>query len=182
MITHLLSPVGVAALVFSAIPLLTGEGIGAGLVALSIFVLLPVALVKRVRKVWAIEDIYDPGPQMRARILALGNIVYLIGFIALKMIESGPIMLWSAASFLSGGVLVWVISRYWKISIHAVGVSGGAVILLVAGGADLWPVVLAPLAVGWARLRSGAHTTGQLVAGSVLGAGVSGGLLPLFAA
>ena len=180
LITHLLSPAGVAALVFLGIPLLTGEGLRAGLVAVGIFVILPVALVKRVRAAWGIEDIYDPGPQMRARILVLGNIVYLIGFITLKMIGAGPIMLWSAASFLCGGALVWMISRYWKISIHAVGVAGGTIILLIAGGTGLWPVVLAPIAVSWARLRLGAHTIGQLLAGSVLGAGVSVLLLPLF--
>ncbi len=180
LITHLLSPAGVATLVFLGIPLLTGEGHRAGLVAAGIFVIIPVALVKHVKAAWAIEDVYDPGPQMRARILALGNIVYLIGFITLKVIGAGSVMLWSAASFLCGGALVWVISRHWKISIHAVGVGGGVIILLVAGGTGVWPVVLAPIAVSWARLRLGAHTIGQLVAGSVLGAGVSGALLPCF--
>jgi len=168
-------------LVFLGIPLFTGQGLRAGFVGVCIFVLLPVALVKRVKSAWAIEDIYDPGPQMRARILALGNITYLIGFIALMMIEAEPVILWSAASFLCGGALVWMISRYWKISIHAVGVGGGSIILLIVGGTALWPVLLAPVAVSWARLRLGAHTWAQLVAGSVLGAVISGALWPLFA-
>lgn len=169
-----------AMFVFLGIPLFTGQGLRAGLVAVCIFVLLPVALVKRVKSAWAIEDIYDPGPQMRARILALGNIVYLIGCITLMMIDAEPVIIWSATSFMGGGALVWMISRYWKISIHAVGVGGGSIILLIVGGTALWPVILAPVAVSWARLRLGAHTPAQLIAGSVLGAVISGALWPLF--
>ena len=73
--------------------------------------------------------------------------------------------------------MVWLISRHWKISIHAAGVGGGTVILLVTGGSGLWPVAIAPVAVGWARLQLGAHTLWQLVAGIALGAAVSGSLL-----
>ena len=52
------------------------EGIGGCLVAVAVFAVLPVILVKRLKTVWKIDDIYDPGPSMRARILALGNVVY----------------------------------------------------------------------------------------------------------
>ena len=181
LITHLLSPVGVAAMVFPGISVLgEEEGIGGCLVAVAVFAVLPVTLVKRLKTVWKIDDIYDPGPSMRARILALGNVVYVIGIIALKYIGAGPVTLWGAASFLGGSALVWGISRFWKISIHAVGVAGGAVILAAVGGGALWPVALAPVAVGWARFQLGAHTLAQVVAGSLLGAAVAGALLPLF--
>ena len=179
-ITHLLSPAGVAAVVFIAVPLLQGEGTRAGLVALGIYVVFPVALVGWVKAAWAISDVYDPGPRIRSRILGLGNAIYLVGFFTLTLIKAGPVLRWSSASFLVGASLVWLISRAWKISIHAVGVGGGVVILMVVGGPTLWPVIVAPLVVGWARLRLGAHTIPQLLAGSALGAGVSGALLPLF--
>ena len=180
LITHLLSPAGVAAAVFTGIPLLTGEGTRAGLIALAIYVALPVALISWLKAAWALVDIYDPEIHIRNRILMMGNLVYLIGFVSLTILEATPLVLWSAASFLAGGVMVGLISRFWKISIHAVGVGGGMIILLVAGGPGLWPVVFAPLLVSWARLRLGAHTIGQLVAGTALGAGLSRALLPLF--
>ena len=180
LITHLFSPVGVAALVFPGITVLTEEGIRGCLVAVAVFSVFPVALVKRLKAAWKIDDIYDPEPSMRARILALGNVVYVVGIISLMAVGAGPVTLWSAASFLCGGTLVWGISRFWKISIHAVGVAGGAVILVAIGGGALWPVVLAPVAVGWARLQLGAHTLAQLGAGTLLGAAVAGTLLPLF--
>ena len=106
-----------------------------------------------------------------------GTLTYLVGYIILTLIDATPMMRWGAASFLGGSSLVWLISRHWKISIHAAGVGGGTVILLVTGGSGLWPVAIAPVAVGWARLQLGAHTLWQLVAGIALGAAVSGSLL-----
>ena len=176
LITHLFSPVGVAALVFPGIAVLTEEGIRGCLVAVAVFSVFPVVLVKRLKAAWKIDDIYDPEPSMRARILALGNVVYVVGIISLMAVGAGPVTLWSAASFLCGGTLVWGISRFWKISIHATGVGGAICILLASVGQGAWPSVLCLPAIAWARLYLGAHTPWQVGAGAALGLGFSAGI------
>ena len=177
LVTHLLSPGGVAALVFVGIPYLEEEGGLAGLVAVGLYVAVPLVLMLVMKAAWRIDDVYDPGPRLRGRFLSAGVILYLIGFIILMAMDSTPAMRWAAATFLGGAALVWGITRYWKISIHAVGVGGGTVILMVVGGVGLWPVLVAPVVVTWSRLQLGAHTLGQLVAGIALGGAVAGALL-----
>ncbi len=67
-----------------------------------------------------------------------------------------------------------MINIFWKISIHCVGVGGATALLFpIAGVGKAWPVMLTVLLVGWARLRLGAHTVPQVLAGFTLGAGVS---------
>ena len=43
----------------------------------------------------------------------------------------------------------------------------------IIGFGMAWPGVLIALLVGWARLHLGAHTVPQVLAGFILGAGVS---------
>lgn len=78
-------------------------------------------------------------------------------------------------------LLVGLISLYWQISAHSVGLSGGvgilAGILLKLGQTDLFiPLLLSVLLtglVGSARLKLNVHTPAQIGAGVVLGLGVS---------
>jgi membrane-associated phospholipid phosphatase len=72
---------------------------------------------------------------------------------------------------------VAVISLYWKISAHAVGISGtlGALIGIAIkyGNAELfYPILIIVLIMGLlisARLHLNAHTPSQVIAGSILG-------------
>ncbi len=78
-------------------------------------------------------------------------------------------------------LLVGVISLYWQISAHSVGMSGVvgiiAGIMLKFSQTDLFfPLLLSVLLTGFvgsARLRLNAHTPAQIGAGVVLGLGVS---------
>lgn len=77
--------------------------------------------------------------------------------------------------------VVAVISLYWKISAHAVGISGmlGAFIgiAIVYGNPELfYPILSVILTMGLlisARLHLNAHTPMQVIAGSILGLSVS---------
>ncbi|OON70787.1 hypothetical protein B0919_01895 [Hymenobacter sp. CRA2] len=80
-------------------------------------------------------------------------------------------------------LLTLIISFFWKISAHGMGMGGaiglfGALLLharLPLAQAWLWLLlaVLLAAAVGWARLRLQAHTPAQVLAGLALGTGVS---------
>jgi hypothetical protein len=78
------------------------------------------------------------------------------------------------------GIVTLAITRYWKISLHLVGIAGAIVGLsLVFGPIFLW---LSPLVVlvGWARWRVHAHTIPQALAGTLLAVSVTFGVFFLF--
>lgn len=83
------------------------------------------------------------------------------------------------AAMLAGAVPMSIVSGWYKASFH-VGVAGGtAVILVLVLGAWLIPVVTALLVVlGWARVRAGRHTVGQVVLGAALGCAAAALVFP----
>lgn len=73
----------------------------------------------------------------------------------------------------------WVISLWWKISVHAAIAAGAAtVLLLVFGLAQLvvWPLVAL---IAWSRVQVGDHTPAQVLAGIALGIVVNATIFPL---
>ena len=125
-------------------------------------------------------ELYDPEPGQRRWILRFGVVWYAIGYAVLSLMAAPGVILWCAASFCGGALLVTIINGYWKISIHSVGVGGGLLVLMVAGGWGLWPAGVAAALVAWARLRLGAHSPAQVAAGLALGTVQSWGLLALY--
>ena len=180
-LSHLFSPAAMAVWVFSGLAILRpGEADWKALgTALFLFTLLPCAVMVLLRR-RGLEDVYDPEPFLRQRILLMGTACYLAGFLVLAAMDAAPVMTWSAASITVAAAAVRVVDRFWKISIHSVGAAAGVFVLMTAGGAGLWPLLAAPPLAAWARLRLGAHTVAQVLAGILLGALVPALLLPHF--
>ena len=180
-LSHLFSPAAMAVWVFSGLVILRpGEGDWKALgIALFLFTLLPCAVMVLLRR-RGLEDVYDPGPFLRQRILLMGTACYLAGFLALSAMDAAPAMTWSAASITVAAAAVRVVDRFWKISIHSVGVAAGVFVLMTVGGTGQWPLLAAPPLAAWARLRLGAHTVAQVLAGILLGALVPALLMPHF--
>jgi membrane-associated phospholipid phosphatase len=61
-----------------------------------------------------------------------------------------------------------LVTRYWKISLHLVGMAGVVIVFILLFGPRLF--VLSPLVilVGWARWQVRAHTLFQALAGTIL--------------
>jgi membrane-associated phospholipid phosphatase len=73
------------------------------------------------------------------------------------------------AGYTAAALVVQYITRYWKISTHALGVTAPLVGLVYLYGQQPLPfVVLIPI-VGWSRVYLKAHTVLQVVAGVLLG-------------
>ncbi len=74
------------------------------------------------------------------------------------------------AGYAASSLVVQFITRYWKISTHALGITAPLVALTILYGAAPLPfLVLIPI-VCWARVYLKAHTLLQVVAGAALGA------------
>lgn len=91
------------------------------------------------------------------------------GFALLVLLEAPVaqrLLLWCY----SVNTLVLVaINLRWKISAHLMGYTGPVMFLLPLATPLLLLLTLGAAALGWARVRLGAHTTAQVLAGAVAG-------------
>ena len=98
-------------------------------------------------------------------------VFYLAGTVALWLTHSPVLMIASMAAYTVSTLVVQYITRYWKISTHALGITAPLVVLTLLYGNQTLPFwILIPM-VGWARVYLKAHTTLQVVAGAALALG-----------
>ncbi len=106
----------------------------------------------------------------RERVFGVFVIFYGLGTLAMWSIHAPPLMTAALAGYTTASLVVQYITRYWKISTHALGVTAPLVVLIYLYHAQPLPfLVLIPL-VGWSRVWLRAHTVLQVVAGTALGA------------
>lgn len=111
-------------------------------------------------------------------LFALGCVACV--FILLLILHASYPLLATVTAVLTICTIGTVITRYWKISFHLVGMAGAVMVLWILFGplaALLTPLVLL---VAWARWRVGAHTPLQALAGMVLAVSVTVGICWLF--
>jgi membrane-associated phospholipid phosphatase len=103
----------------------------------------------------------------------------LTGLAVLAAFDAPAEMVALQVSIAVGVACGWVITLWWKISVHAAIAAGAATVLtLVFGTAPLaaWPLVAL---IAWSRVQVGDHTTAQVLAGIALGIVVNATVFPL---
>jgi membrane-associated phospholipid phosphatase len=124
---------------------------------------------------YATDRISDLDMSIRAereRVFVVFVICYVLGTIDLWAIGAPRIMTAAMAGYAVSSMVVQWITRYWKISTHALGITAPLIALWAIYGVRPLPFfVLIPI-VCWARVYLRAHTTAQVLAGVGL-AGVS---------
>ena len=107
----------------------------------------------------------------REKVFGIFVVFYGLGTGTLWLIHAPALMTASMAGYTAASLVVQYITRYWKISTHALGITAPLVVLIYLYGVQPLPfLILIPL-VGWSRVWLRAHTPLQVVAGTVLGAG-----------
>ncbi|MBV8155809.1 MAG: phosphatase PAP2 family protein [Candidatus Eremiobacteraeota bacterium] len=102
-------------------------------------------------------------------------VFYLLGAGALWLVHAPRVMIATMLGYFAATLIVGYITRYWKISTHALGITAPLFALSILYGRQPLPfLVLIPM-VCWARVYLKAHTVAQVVAGAAL-AVVSTGL------
>ncbi|HZV77819.1 MAG TPA: hypothetical protein VFF63_08695 [Candidatus Babeliales bacterium] len=92
----------------------------------------------------------------------------LCGAGALWLAHAPRLMIAAMLGYLVSTLVVQYITRYWKISTHAIGITAPlAALTLIYGRQPLPFMVLIPM-VCWARVYLKAHTVMQVVAGAAL--------------
>jgi membrane-associated phospholipid phosphatase len=105
----------------------------------------------------------------REKVFITFVLFYAVGTLVLWMIHAPTLLVATMAGYTAAALVVQYITRYWKISTHALGVTAPLVGLVYLYGQQPLPfVVLIPI-VGWSRVYLKAHTILQVVAGVLLG-------------
>jgi len=105
----------------------------------------------------------------RERVFGIFVIFYALGTLVLWLLRAPPLLTASMAGYMGASLVTQYITRYWKISTHALGISAPLVVLIYLYGLQPLPfLVLIPI-VGWSRIYLRAHTILQVAAGTGLG-------------
>jgi membrane-associated phospholipid phosphatase len=95
-------------------------------------------------------------------------VFYLLGTIVMWLVHAPRLMIAAMAAYTLSTLVVQYITRYWKISTHAIGITAPLVALTLLYGSQTLPfLVLIPM-VCWARVYLKAHTVMQVIAGAAL--------------
>ncbi len=76
-----------------------------------------------------------------------------------------PVMIMTVFS----GIIMMIITLWWKISMHASSLGGVATMLTVLYGAIMLPLFVLLVLVSWSRVALRRHTVPQVIAGSLAG-------------
>ena len=104
------------------------------------------------------------------RVAALSAFVlfYLIGTGVLLLVKAPNVMVAAMAGYTFSTLIVQYITRFWKISTHALGITAPLVALTMLFGRQPLPFMILVPMVGWARVYLKAHTFMQVVGGCAL--------------
>jgi membrane-associated phospholipid phosphatase len=130
---------------------------------------LPYALILRGVRQGRLSDKNISVREQRIRFGVVAITSILIGLAVLAALDAPAEMVAQQASIAVGVAYGWVITLWWKISVHAAIAAGAATVLLLIFGPALlavWPLVAV---IAWSRVQVGDHTTAQVLAGVALG-------------
>ena len=140
---------------------------------------LPYAIIVRGVRRGRLSDRNLGLRQERIRFAAVGIASVLLGLAVLAAFDAPAAMVALLVSIVAGLVCGWLVTLWWKISVHAaIAASAATVLTLVLGPALLltWPLVAL---VAWSRVQVGDHTVAQVLAGIALGVAVNLTVFPL---
>ena len=149
-----------------------------GIAAVSASV-LPYALILRGVRRGRLTDRNISLRQQRVRFAAVAIASILTGLTVLAAFDAPAEMVALQVSIAVGVACGWMITLWWKISVHAAIAAGAATVLLLVFGLALlvvWPLVAL---IAWSRVQVGDHTPAQVLAGIALGIVVNATIFPL---
>lgn len=130
----------------------------------------PMLYIFRLYAIDRISDLDMSVRHEREAIFSAFAVFYSLGTLVLYLAHAPTVMFAAMLGYTLSTILVQFITRYWKISTHAVGITAPLVALAVLYGRQPLPFfVLIPM-VCWARVYLRAHTLLQVIAGAALGA------------
>lgn len=179
-LSDLLSPPVIALAVFWIL-----AGVTSGHVRWPVFLvcvatqsLLPLAFLGLAVRRGHIADVNMSRREERRHGMVTLGVVYVLGVVLVALAGvRGPILFVCICSLAVLGVL-WAVNLVYKASGHAAGCAAYMTAISIFVDPLHPGLALLPL-VGWARVRTGAHSVMQVVLGAILGSGVALGFYGL---
>ena len=130
---------------------------------------LPYALILRGVRRGRVSDKHLSLREQRIRFGGLAIASILTGLAVLAAFDAPAEMVALVGSIAVGVACGWVVTLWWKISVHAAIAAGAATVLTLVFGPALLAAWLLVALIAWSRVQVGDHTPAQVQAGVALG-------------
>ncbi len=116
-----------------------------------------------------ITDLDMSSRSERERVFVAFVLFYWAGTLVLWLVHAPTLLIATMGGYAAASVAVQYITRYWKISTHALGISASMVALVYVFGQQPLPFLILIPIVAWSRVYLKAHTPAQVIVGALLG-------------
>lgn len=123
--------------------------------------------VRKRRKIYQID--YDiSNKSLRTKPFVVVIVSYAIGTAILFLLNAPVLVKGLMFCYFTNSLVMLFITLFWKISIHASGITGPLTVLIYKLGIIYSPLFLIVVPVGLVRIKLGKHTTLQIISGALL--------------
>ncbi len=130
---------------------------------------LPIITVLAFIRMNLVKDLDASRKSERLLPMALGALFFLVGFIVLRQLDSPKIIQGVMFCGIINTIIVWLITKYWKISIHTVSMASGIVIFWILGYKYIIQMSIILILTVFSRLITNSHTLSQTIVGVLIG-------------
>ena len=130
---------------------------------------LPIITVLSFIRMNLVKDLDASSRSERLLPMALGTLFFLVGFIVLRKLDSPTIIQGVMFCGIINTIIVWLITKYWKISIHTVSITSGIVIFWVLGYEYIILMSIILILTVFSRVITKSHTLSQTIVGALVG-------------
>ncbi len=137
--------------------------------ALVFSMIIPFLYIFYLKKKGYLQTVDITERMQRLNPFAFSILSYFAGFLVL-LLSGAPVYVQGLMfCYGSNTLLVMLVTRWWKVSVHTTGIAGPLVALSFAFGQIVFPFYLLVVIVGAARIYLKRHTVMQVLAGGVMG-------------
>ena len=129
----------------------------------------PIATFYFLKKNNLISDLDASKKEERLMPMAFGALFFLLGFVTLRMLNAQLLIQGIMFCGMINVILAWLITNYWKISIHAITLSSSITIFWIFGYQNVLIIILILFILIIGRVLAQAHDLNQIMAGIFLG-------------
>ena len=131
--------------------------------------ILPIATFYFLKKNNLISDLDASKKEERLLPMSFGALFFFLGFVTLRMLNAQLLIQGIMFCGMINVILAWLITNYWKISIHAITLSSSITIFWILGYQNVFIIILILFILIIGRLLAQAHNLNQIMAGIFLG-------------
>tara|TARA_B110000444_G_C18819106_1_gene586753 strand:- start:238 stop:789 length:552 start_codon:yes stop_codon:yes gene_type:complete len=130
---------------------------------------LPLITVYILMKNKMLSDVYASDQFERKKVMIFGVVYCFLGFISLKTLNSHSLIAGQMFCSFLNAMILWIITYFWKISIHSTGISSIFSMLILINHYNIPLMFLLVFCVSLSRIVLKAHTPLQIIAGLIIG-------------